>query len=76
MRRAKLCPKCGSGEIAAVPGSVGAFGTGSNIPIGQFIFSAVRVSRYICTACGFIEEWVDNPEDIAKIKGKYGDSNA
>ena len=26
------------------------------------------VSRYVCGACGFSEEWIDAPEDIAKLK--------
>jgi len=75
MRRTKLCPKCGSREIAIIPGSArGAFGTGNHIPIGATIFSAVKVSRYLCGGCGFIEEWVDDPKDVEKVKMAYGES--
>ncbi len=45
---------------------------GDNILVGWTTFSAVKVTRYLCCACGFSEEWIDNPEDVAKIKKKYG----
>jgi hypothetical protein len=34
-------------------------------------WSAVGVTRYLCGSCGFIEEWIDAPDDIAKVKEKY-----
>ena len=36
------------------------------------LFSFVKVTRYLCANCGFIESWVDDPDGIAKIKKKYG----
>ena len=74
MRRTKLCPKCGSRDIAIIPGSAGALGTGNHIALGCTIFGAVTVSRYLCGGCGFIEEWVDDPKDIEKVKRTYGES--
>jgi hypothetical protein len=67
-----VCPKCGSRDIFVVPGSVGFGGAGSNIIAGSTIFSAVKVARYLCSGCGFIEEWVDDPDGLEKIKNKYG----
>ena len=33
--------------------------------------SAVLVSRYICLNCGFVEEWIDNPNDLGVLYKKY-----
>jgi hypothetical protein len=37
----------------------------------QFIWKAwntVGVSRYLCGSCGYIEEWIDSADDIARVK--------
>lgn len=67
MKNSRKCPKCGSDDIIRVNGTVEAYGAGNNIIIGATIFSAVKVNRYICCDCGFIEEWLDK-YDIDKIK--------
>jgi len=74
MRNKKVCPKCGEIDIIKIPGSVGAFGTGNNVPAGSFIPSSVKVTRYLCCTCGFSEEWIDAAEDIQKLKKKYKNS--
>ena len=74
MRISKICTKCRSAEIVSIPGEVRAFGVGNNISAGGTIFSAVKVTRYLCVACGFSEEWVDSADDLAKLKKKYGTS--
>ncbi|OGN89927.1 MAG: hypothetical protein A2Y88_10945 [Chloroflexi bacterium RBG_13_48_10] len=65
------CPKCGSNEIIRIPGQAGAYGSGNNIPVGFWITSAIKVTRYLCGHCGFSEEWIDSPEDLEKLKEKY-----
>jgi len=74
MKTKKACPKCGSRDIVIIPGSVGASGAGNNVSTGWTVFSSVKVTRYLCSGCGFIEEWIDNPEDLEKIKQKYSES--
>ncbi|MCR8968753.1 hypothetical protein [Facklamia sp. 7083-14-GEN3] len=70
MKNTGKCPKCGSEDIFVVPGASGAYGMGNNIPIGSTIFSAVLVDRYVCSICGFTEEWIDT-KDIEKLQKKY-----
>ena len=70
MRIAQACPKCRSTDIVRIPGVLGPYGAG-NIAVGRTIFSGVKLTRYLCAACGFSEEWVDSPDDTAKIKKKY-----
>ncbi len=64
----KICPKCQSTDILFIEGNVGAYGAGNNIPAS--IFTYAKVNRYLCTRCGYSEEWI-NREDIEKLKKKY-----
>ena len=72
MRNSKLCPKCQSTDIVRIPGDIRGYGVGNNIRVGWTIFSAVKVTRYLCASCGFSEEWVDSADDIDKLKKQYG----
>ena len=71
MEKTRSCAKCGSSEILRIPGSVGAFGSGNNIQLGATLFSSVKVTRYLCGDCGFLEEWVESA-DLQKLRDKYG----
>jgi predicted nucleic-acid-binding Zn-ribbon protein len=75
MQNSQTCPKCRSQEIIRIPGDARAFGAGNNIIVGATIFSAVTVTRYLCAACGFSEEWIEAADDISKIKKKYHSSS-
>lgn len=70
------CSKCQSDQVLEVPGNVGAFGAGSNLPIGWRAMNAVRLARFVCAACGFTESWVTDPADLVKVRNKYGESRA
>ncbi len=67
MKDTKFCPKCRSTDIVRIDGYSGAYGAGNNVMVGNSIFSAVNVNRYICCSCGFTEEWIDE-KDLEKIK--------
>ena len=71
MKNSKICPKCNSNSIVIIPGSVGAYGVGNNIPVGMTVFNYAKVDRYLCQSCGYSEEWVDR-EYIERIVKKYG----
>lgn len=53
-----------------MPGYAGAYGSGNNIMVGMTIKPAVPVDRYICTRCGFSEEWIDL-DYMDKLKKEY-----
>ncbi len=67
MKYIKTCPKCNSADIVRFDGSAGAYWAGNNVMVGNTVFSAVNVNRYVCCNCGFTEEWID-AEDLEKIK--------
>ena len=74
MKNSKTCPKCRSTDIIRVPGEARAYGAGNNsiVVSGSILFKFVLVMRYVCGSCGFSEEWIDTPDDIAKVRKKYG----
>ena len=70
MKNTKKCPKCLSQSIIRIGGSEKT-SSGNNFPIRLTAFKAVQVTRYLCGNCDFSEEWIDNKEDISKIKEHF-----
>ena len=66
MKNSKVCTKCASFDIVRIDGYAGPYGVGNNVMVGNTVFSAVNVNRYVCCNCGFTEEWIDK-EDLEKI---------
>ncbi|BCM93947.1 hypothetical protein IAD21_05842 [Abditibacteriota bacterium] len=64
MKNTGICPKCESQEIVHVAEMGYHY-----IPISTF--KGVAIARYICTHCGYCEEWIDSPEDREKLKDRY-----
>lgn len=71
MKNSGKCFKCGSDDLLRIPGWVGRYGAGNNIPTGFTIFGAVKVTRFLCCGCGYSEEWVEWPDDIEKLRKEY-----
>lgn len=69
MKKTKICPKCGGTDILRVEGLVSSYGAGNNLMIGKTILSAIALPRYVCTDCGYAEEWVDS-RDLLQLKWK------
>lgn len=70
MKQSGICTKCQGTDIIRVEGSAKGYGAGNNIPIGMTIFSYVKVPRYVCGTCGYVEEWLDE-KDITKIREEF-----
>ena len=66
MKYTHRCPKCQCPDPVRIDGYTGAYGAGNNVMVGNTIFSAVNVHRYICRNCGFTEEWIDRA-DLGKV---------
>jgi len=63
------CPKCGLSEIIRIPPSATMWG---QMKVGKTLFSAVKATRFLCAKCGYSEEWVEKPNDIKKLRTKFG----
>lgn len=68
MRHNTVCPKCQGKEIIRIEGKVGPYWDGNNIAIGISRKDAVLVTRYVCSCCGYSEEWIEKAEDLTHLK--------
>ena len=60
MKNTGKCPKCGGTELLRIDGrSV----IGGVIPAG---WTGAKLHRFLCTGCGYSEEWMDR-KDISKL---------
>ena len=60
------CPKCGSDSIFCRGQGIG----GKNIPVksGRAYWPTDQNS-YVCTACGYFEQYLDDEGTLGKIEG-------
>ena len=65
----KNCPKCNSNDI--INSGKLQTKTGTNIPVGITIWNYIPIEKNICCSCGFLEAWVENLHDAAKVKDHY-----
>jgi predicted nucleic-acid-binding Zn-ribbon protein len=71
MKNSGRCVKCQHADILRIEGQSGAHGAGNNIQVGWTIFSAVKVTRFLCASCGYSEEWIEDPADLQKLVEKF-----
>jgi predicted nucleic-acid-binding Zn-ribbon protein len=69
MKNTTKCPKCEATDIVKIPGGDLWFQR-NLLPIGAFT-KPVPVTRYLCCACGYSEEWIENKEDIKNLKKHF-----
>ncbi len=66
MKNGKTCPKCGGTEILRVEDRWD--DRGINLKLS--FYSEVRVARYVCCGCGYVESWVDK-HDLHEVRARY-----
>ena len=66
MKNTKVCPKCKSPDVLVDPPT--RYSMGKEIRVGRI---QVTLTRYVCLGCGYIEEWVDSPELLQKLKEEH-----
>lgn len=71
MKNTHVCPKCNSTSVAKIPGGTNWNGRNNKLEINSF--KAVPVFRYVCTSCGFTEEWIDTGKDLDTVAKKFLD---
>jgi ribosomal protein S27AE len=72
MKNSKRCPKCQSEDIILIPGRREEGGAGNLISVGRWnIFAAVKPVLHVCGSCGYMENWLVSPGDIARVKARY-----
>jgi hypothetical protein len=61
------CGKCQSDRLLTVPMTPGQH---SHIVTGERLLHDVTVTSYVCTDCGFVEQWVNSKEDLLKLRAE------
>lgn len=73
MRRTGCCPKCGSQRVARVPDNAHRY-LANSICITKFAtVRRIPVARYVCCACGYVEDWVEEREALEEIGRTFRD---
>lgn len=73
MKQTLCCPKCGSREIFRVPDHPSRHASGNNIDTTTWtLLGKIPVIRYVCCGCGYVENWVEFPEELAEIRRVLG----
>ncbi len=70
MNRTHTCPKCGGTQLVHVPASQWLFARGGNAYLGLHRGERVLISKYICTSCGYVENWAERPQDLAALRAR------
>ncbi|MCP3928704.1 MAG: hypothetical protein GY705_06340 [Bacteroidetes bacterium] len=68
MRYSLICPKCESNEVIEVKGS--SINQQQRIPLNKWGVQYAILDRYICTSCGYTEEFVQQTKSFKKWSGK------
>jgi hypothetical protein len=63
MKPSGVCPKCSSKKIAVIPSELGTY---NSIKVDMFGFA--NLTRYICTACGYMEQYVADTKPLLKLR--------
>jgi predicted nucleic-acid-binding Zn-ribbon protein len=65
MKSTGVCPKCSSGKVAEIPSELGTYNA---IKVDMFGFA--NLTRYICTSCGYMEQYVSDANSLSKLRRK------
>ena len=64
------CPKCGSTTVHYRPGGLG-FGNQNMIYVYADKNLASSTVSYVCTACGYFEEYLTDKDALALVAAKW-----
>jgi predicted nucleic-acid-binding Zn-ribbon protein len=71
--RSGTCPKCGSTDLHSHETTSSAIGRLVNFPQpGSTANVAIEV--YVCGACGYIEQYVADPQDLGRLSKEWSAS--
>lgn len=62
MKTTGKCPKCGTTQIVAIPSALGTY---NDIKVD--LLHTASVTRYICTGCGYLEQYVEDKKALGTL---------
>ena len=73
MKNTAACPKCGAKRLVRVPDRALRYSSGNNIYTSTMTLAGkIPVIRYVCCACGYVENWVEHPGELTEIERHFG----
>lgn len=73
MKNTGRCPKCKSEALLRIPDRPGRYASGNNIYTSQFTLAGkVPVIRYVCSRCGYTENWVEGASHLDALRRCFG----
>ena len=63
MKSTGVCPRCSSRELAGIPGKLGTYNA-----IKVDTFRSVNLTRYVCTSCGYMEQYGADDTSLLKFR--------
>lgn len=72
MKNTNCCPKCQSHNIVRVPDDAHRYLANSICITKLVTVERVPVARYVCSNCGYVENWIENQGDLHNLKHTYG----
>ncbi|MCI8802595.1 MAG: hypothetical protein HFG01_04550 [Oscillibacter sp.] len=72
MMNMKRCPVCDSTDVVRVPDNAHRYLANSICITRLATVKRVPVARYVCCACGYVENWVETPREREEIRKAFG----
>lgn len=73
MKNTGICPKCGARDVVRVPDQARRHASGNNIYTTTLTLAGkIPVIRYVCCACGYVENWVEQRSELNQIRQTFG----
>lgn len=69
MKNSNRCAKCSGTELLRIPSLPG---EEPHLVVGDHVMHEIPVTKFVCAKCGYMEQWVENPTDLAKLSEEYG----
>ena len=73
MKNGAKCPKCGGTHSIRISDNPYRYASGNNIYTTRAtLLGKVPVIRYVCYDCGYVENWVAQPEARDQLRRTFG----
>lgn len=73
MKPTGVCPKCSAAAVIRVPDHPRRHVSGNNIDTTTVtLMGKIPVIRYVCTNCGYVENWVEQESQLKEIRRVFG----
>ena len=73
MKTSNTCVKCNSNNLRKIEGKYPLSKVNNIIKVSPF--KTLYVTSYVCVECGYLEEWIEKPEDLEYLAKKANETD-